>query len=39
MLAIALEKATLNRDGDKKRDQSSLPELNDLGASGNLFSN
>ena len=37
MLAIALEKAALN--GDKKRDQSSLPELNDLGASGNLFSN
>ena len=39
MLAIALEKAAINRDGDKKRDQSSLPELNDLGASGNLFSN
>ena len=38
MLAIALEKAATNRDSDKKRDQSSLPELNDLGASGNLFS-
>ena len=39
MLAVALEKATTGRDGDKKRDQSSLPELNGLGASGNLFAN